>query len=177
MVIFLGVFLISIIFFMLIWMILALLNVVSNNEEKIIIPIFVTAIIIGSLFVYNNYKNRELRERSFNTTEFNIYSIERISSIEGNFVLGTGGISEKQNYIFYIQKENKAKVLSKIEAYGTEVFEGDYSPKIVKTECIPSIEFDWGIGTTLPNYSSCWDYKDKYQIYVPKNTIIKNMKL
>lgn len=96
-----------------------------------------------------------------------IVSIKDNIEIEGNFILGTGGISEKQYYYFY-KKLGEGYKIDKLECSDCIIFEekiqGGYISKI---ENIPT------------KYKAIIAFREppEYHIYIPEGSIIKQFNL
>jgi len=142
---------------------------------------FIKSFLLGGIlgvclyfFIKGNTNNTE--DKYYQETT-KLYSIERQANIQGSFFLGSSSFYSEQFYIFYIKKQNGAKVLDKISSYKTEIFEGDYEPKLVKTICFRGKTFNYLAGIPLPKDNSCKNGRVIYSLYLPKNTIIKKMEL
>lgn len=102
---------------------------------------------------------------------FPIVSIERDSLIHGSFFLGTGSIDEVMYYFAYTQLSDGGFYLAKMRISRSIIYETDSAKPYVRVwwntaECLTS-QFDWG-------NSPFWK---RIEIYVPKNTIIKEFHL
>ena len=96
-----------------------------------------------------------------------IVSIKDNSEIEGNFILGTGGISEKQYYYFY-KKLGEGYKIDKLECSDCIIFEENIqSGYINKIETMPT------------KYKSIimFGKQTEYHIYIPEGSIIKQFNL
>ena len=104
--------------------------------------------IIGAVGLGERYR------ASYNNYKYNIVSLERDSSIEGRFCLGSGYIEGSQYYYFYTET-SKGLHLEKLSHKYTFLVETD--------EYTPSV-YDW----KEPN---CWNHY--FTIYCPVGTIVK----
>ena len=89
---------------------------------------------------------------------FDIYSIERISSVEGSFILGCGSISGEEYFYAWRDKEGGLS-LAKMSRSGSIIYEdGDEYQYVEKWRSYSSNHYKW-------------------KIHVPKGTILKEFKL
>ena len=104
--------------------------------------------IIGGVGLGKRYR------ASYNNHKYNIVSLERDSSVEGRFCLGSGYVEGHQYYYFHIETQ-KGLHLEKLSHEYTFLVETD--------EYTPSV-YDW----KEPN---CWEHY--FTIYCPVGTVMK----
>ena len=104
--------------------------------------------IIGAVGLSERYR------ASYNNHKYNIVSLERDSSVEGRFCLGSGYIEGSQYYYFYTET-SKGLHLEKLSHEYTFLVETD--------EYTPSV-YDW-------KESNCWNHY--FTIYCPVGTVVK----
>jgi hypothetical protein len=94
-----------------------------------------------------------------------IYSLERNSSTEGSFILGTGSFDSKPQYVFYLQDENGYFQLEDILAKNALLSEDDsVEPSIITRKSRP--------------VSAFWDFMlddndEPSIIVIPENSIVQ----
>jgi hypothetical protein len=145
-------------------------------EDSFMNKVVVISSIIGTIIYFTLILDTNERNLNIIKTEELIYSLERTSSIKGKFTLGIGDIDNSQSYTYYRKNKNNSLILASIDAFKTEVFEGDYVPKLVIKKCIPPTKFSFLLGVSIPIYDECLG-KNTSTLYVPKGTIIQKIKL
>jgi hypothetical protein len=111
----------------------------------------------------------------------NIYSLERGSTVKGQFFLGSGVIEGKQMY-YYFEQNGEGYMLGQTEAKGLQMVERDETPHIEVWKWRKIYTFEkWLNGTwfgTVPEDSveSSSNFYVK-KIVIPKGTIIQQYKV
>ena len=102
-----------------------------------------------------------------------VFSLRNVSSIEGNFYLGSGYIRGTENYYMFTKDERGGFVRTQIPSYNCIIFQdNDTNPHLswqTVTYRVPKYCFVW------PEFRESKD--TKYDIHVPKNTIIQEFKV
>lgn len=98
-----------------------------------------------------------------------VYSLERESTIEGKFTLGSGSFgSSICYYVYLIDEENGYKVLASIPAVGTAINETD--------EIAPSFEVRQY--KYKANFRNCFHHKHSVRVLnIPKDSIRINYEM
>lgn len=90
------------------------------------------------------------------TGRMNIYSIYADSGSAGSLTLGCGSIEYEQYYVFYIEKEDGGKIVKKIPANKTIIYE------TLGESDTAYVEYDYNISGIK-----------EYRLYVPEGSIIQ----
>jgi hypothetical protein len=111
-------------------------------------------------------------EATVKITDHEIVSIKQDGETQGQmtmFIIGSGFINETQYYFFYEQQGKNRYKLNKVPTDNSIIIESDATPSYKYFNYEP--------------HQSCYDWilfcsvQDKYEIYVPFGTIIKDFKL
>jgi hypothetical protein len=111
-----------------------------------------------------------------------LVSLKDNSVISGNFFLGCGTISGSQHYFFYKKTDRGGFVLNNVSTYQTEIFEEERTNGELKVLLLRYCDGDSFVGKIrkigiLPVFPEMVPKHYRYEIRVPKGTIIREFKL
>lgn len=98
-----------------------------------------------------------------------IYSLRTSSNVSGRFVLGSGRV-DQQDFYLYFAKDGSRFYRESVRINNAYLIESDETPNISWQE----ISYKPSYWLTFINF--CEDRRTKYDITVPKNTIIQEFK-
>jgi hypothetical protein len=147
-------------------MVLEEIKMSKYDYSELFMFIFIGFIIItfGFLYVDVAYATQS-EEYSDNY----IISLKDTMFVNGRFALGSGYIDEKPAFIYY-QVVNNGYQLKSVPADQTIVIEDENDKPYIKETL--SVNY-----ARLSGMRSVNSYKTKYEIHVPKDTIVKNFNL
>lgn len=107
--------------------------------------------------------------------ESTIYSINRESTISGNFLLGFGSIDNKMCYSYYVGQDTNSFILEDSPTKNTKIVEDEeLNPYIIKKKYVEIINKEiwnyWQFGMIV--VKKC----DTIEIHVPRGTINRSFK-
>lgn len=105
------------------------------------------------------------------SSEQRIVSLKDTNGIDGDFFLGSGSLSNSLKYFMYVKSEHGGMHMSHVPVSNTIIFEKD---QLKHHGILRSYE------QKLPESLRLWMFartKYRYEIFVPNDTIIKQMKL
>lgn len=110
---------------------------------------------------------------NYTTTTTPIVSIERSQQTSGSFFLGTGNVNSTAYYFAYVN-EKDGLLLTRYRTDETFIVEGSGPPRVKSYDehC-----YQWLKSFLLNDRYYYTKHNVKHQIYVPKNTILKEFKL
>lgn len=128
--------------------------------EELFLPTFLLFVTIGVFgsFIYSFFSELgDMKDKSsqITTQTFNIVSLDFNTSLNGNFVLGTGKLEDEQYYVCYKVLEDGGKKLTEIPCDITTIYD------TLKSDENAYLEED-------RNY---YDGLRAVRLYVPENTI------
>lgn len=131
-----------------------MIDVIKFIADALLISVFIVSCIVGiSKF------GKITAERT--TERFNLISITLSEDVEGNFVLGTGSISQDKYFVAYKENKDGSKEYYKMSVHKTKIYdtldEGSSAYAEVDTN---------GLGLIL-----------EVRLFVPQNTITKEINL
>ena len=117
-------------------------------------------------------------EQKESTGLIEIVSLNRDSTLNGSFVLGSGFFNEQHQYVYFAKRTNDNGLVKGFKSVNNSIIYeqdlGKKSPHIVWEVTTSRIKPEyrlWGINFILA------DSYSNYRFYVPKNTVIKEFNL
>lgn len=89
-------------------------------------------------------------------------------TISGSFFLGSGDVNGKMKYYFYYKCQNGGYIMDALDVYNTKIFEYDMTPHILSYKQVYT--------KSIFNYLGLI-YSTKHEIYIPKNSILRDIRL
>jgi hypothetical protein len=106
-----------------------------------------------------------------------IYSVSRINSSYGRFVLGTGTIDNKNYYIYYVKSEDGGFNISQIDANTVTIYESENeTPRLKWQKKVIKNSFWFGDMNKKVTHIVV-DDKINFKLIVPKGTMIQSVSI
>jgi hypothetical protein len=140
-----------------------------NLDLKPMIVIMLAAGVIFSVVAMVVAENSPVLENKEFITDTPIYSIHMGDKISGTFFLGSGSVNSYTQYLFYKDSGTGGYVLDKVFTDGTVIFQDENNQPYLRR--IETAQVDIKSGEHFGAYSY------RYEIHVPKGTIVEEYKL
>jgi hypothetical protein len=151
------------------WMFLLNRNMPLLERTVIIL---ICGVLVGGAFYYGQSTSPTYEERVITSTT-PIYSIHLSDGIYGSFSLGYGTVSSYNQYLYYKDSGTGGLLLDSVRADGTVIYQDENEhPYVRKTE---NVAVDTKTGEI--NRFNLRNYSVKYEIHVPKGTVVEEYKL